>query len=123
MRALTYRKSLRTITLIFFLCFAMVACTDERNIRTKLLKETPIGTEFINVVLFCEKNNLECNKSEKAGYLNQKTKEVIGVKSIWTTYRERKTGRFFITSFAVYWGFDKNGKLVDVWVWKVIDGP
>jgi hypothetical protein len=28
----------------------------------------------------------------------------------------------FITSISVFWAFDEEGKLIDIWVWKTVDG-
>ena len=27
------------------------------------------------------------------------------------------------TDVTAFWGFDGNGRLIDVWVWKTTDGP
>ncbi|WP_124950069.1 hypothetical protein [Sulfuriferula thiophila] len=101
----------------------MTACSSIVQIREHLLEKTPIGTKFDQVISFCASNNLKCYHSDTAGYLNQDTGKVVGVKSIWTGLSERKESPLTVTSISAYWGFDKDGKLIDIWVWKTIDAP
>ena len=44
---------------------------------------------------------------------------VIGEKSISVLIGEYRT--IFTTSVTVFWGFDENSKLIDIYVWKVND--
>lgn len=86
-----------------------------------MLQETPIGTSFDDVKSFCDKAKLKCADSKTAGYLNQDTGQVVGVSSIWAVIEERKDMPMTTTSISAYWGFNKDKKLVDIWVWKTID--
>ena len=47
--------------------------------------------------------------------------ETVGVTSI-----EAEVGRYwlpFCTTVTAFWGFDSEGRLIDVWVWKTPDAP
>lgn len=116
------RRTTRLIIAMLF-GFVLMACREEQGIREKLLKDTPTGTSFEEVKAFCAKSKFKCANSTTAGYLNQDTGQVIGVSSIWAVIDERKSMPMLTTSISAYWGFDKEKKLVDIWVWKTIDGP
>lgn len=108
---------------ILIVVAAITGCVNEDRIRKKLLEKTPIGSDFEQVMAFCASSHIRCHRSETTGYLNQHTGKVVGVKSIWSTISERKDTPLSITSVSAYWGFDENGKLIDIWVWKTIDAP
>ncbi len=116
---------LRILAVVFVLSIGatMTACAEETRVRNELLEKTPIGTTFDQVLSFCASNNLKCRQSNTTGYLNQKTGQIVGVKSIWAVVSERKEMPLSTTSIAAYWGFDKDGRLLDIWVWKTIDAP
>lgn len=116
------RQFVRGITALV-LGLALVACSSEYQMRTQLLEKTPIGSSFDQVLEHCSKFNLKCFQSSTAGYLNQATGKVVGVRSIWAVVDEHKDAPLKIVSIAAYWGFDSNGKLIDIWVWKTIDAP
>jgi hypothetical protein len=102
---------------------ALIACSGEEKARKAILSDTPIGMSFSQVISFCSKNQLKCSFSYTAGYLDQRTGKVVGVKSIWTVLNEYNNSPITISSSSVYWGFDKDDKLIDIWVWKTIDAP
>lgn len=77
---------------------------------------------------------INSQKSWKIAYISEKTgfskqgkgvpSTVVGVKSIRTEigeYRDPQFGFIFITSVTVFWGFDENSKLIDIYVWKTTD--
>ena len=115
--------SLRMLVFATAIGMAMVACSDESHVRSELLQKTPIGTSFEEILSYCANRNLKCRQSNTAGYLNQKTGQVVGVRSIWTVLSERKETPLTISSISAYWGFDKEGRLLDIWVWKTVDAP
>lgn len=102
---------------------ALTACSSEHEMRGQLLKKTPIGSNFDQVLEYCAKSNLKCFQSNNSGYLNQTTGEVVGVRSIWAVIDERHEAPLKIASIAAYWGFDESSSLIDIWVWKTIDAP
>ena len=102
---------------------ALTACSNVGQIRKQLLEKTPIGSDMAKVLMFCALEKLKCNRSDTAGYLDQDTGKGVGVKSIWGVLTERKTTPLTITTVEVYWGFDNDGRLIDIWVWKTTDAP
>ncbi len=107
--------------IVVILIGVLAGCYDEEVLRDEILTKTPIGRSFETVVNYCKVHNLKCIENSNAGYWNQRTNQVIGVRSMRASLPEKRTGLLEITSGTVYWGFDKNGILIDVWVWVVAD--
>lgn len=88
------------------------------------LKElTPLGTSYERAAAVLERRYSKTKKNEKTGFLLQEMthQETVGVKSIEVhlgQYFQLPLGR---TSVDAFWGFDTNGKLIKVWVWKITD--
>ena len=55
------------------------------------------------------------------GFLRRSDNKVIGVDSIEARLAGYRSGIFSSTSITAFWGFDAEGKLIEVWVWKVAD--
>ena len=102
---------------------ALAGCVNESWIRKELLVKTPIGTDMSQALDLCSRENMTCKRSDTAGYLNQDTGKGVGVKSIWGVFLERKTTPLTVITVEVFWGFDKDGKLLDIWVWKTVNAP
>lgn len=111
------------VVIALILGLSLATCANEGRIRAKLLVDTPIGSSFEEVLAFCERRKLKCAQSSTAGYLNQDTGKGVGVRSILTVINERKYTPFTITSISAFWGFDQDGKLLDIWIWKTTDAP
>lgn len=89
-----------------------------------ILQKTPIGTEFNKAIEMAE---LICQKVEiispDFGFYHQGIypNKIIGSMSI-----QCMLGQYLVfpfrTTVTVFWGFDSNGALIDVWVWKTSDG-
>ena len=64
-------KFMRSIIfgLVTTLLFTLTGCIDEKEIRDRDLKETPVGTKFEVVLVYCAAKKLKCDNSKKAGYL------------------------------------------------------
>ena len=117
------KKSILFLIIFAFLASAtLLSCNKEEDFRALLHIKTPIGSNISEVRKFCSSEKFKCNQSDTAGYLNQHTGKVIGVKSIWGVIKEVNIIPLTTTSFSAYWGFDKDGRLLDIWVWKTIDG-
>ena len=108
--------------LLLLLCGSMIGCSNVADVRETTLKRTPVTTSLDDVLKQCAELKLTCRSSKTAGYLNQDTGKVIGTSSIWALVEESKKF-LFIRSTMVYWGFDGQGKLIDVWVWQTTDAP
>ncbi len=101
---------------------------SQGHIRNNTLKLTPIGTSMENVVKIIEskeKWKID-NINYERGYRRPGTpnpadaalgrETIVGEKSIRVLIGEYRN--IFTTSVTVFWGFDENGKLIDVYVWK-----
>jgi len=97
----------------------------ESSIRASLLRSTPLGSTTQEVRTFVERQGwLDRNYIGDAGFLKQGTRApavVVGATSI-----RGELGHYqsmpFQTYVTAFWGFDTNDHLIDVWVWKTVDG-
>jgi hypothetical protein len=92
------------------------------TIETALLRITPLGSSKEDVLRAIEKQGWKHGPIENVGFLKQipsRRMEVVGKKSIEAHLGEY--GFLFRTSVDAFWGFDNEGKLMDVWVWKTTD--
>ena len=97
---------------------------SEADIRTAVLETTPIGMNIDDALKMIE------NKGWETGGINQlrgvsnaeiqQLKENVGAKSIKATIGRYTT--LFETQVIVWWAFDEDSKLVDVFVYKDIHG-
>ncbi|MFE8647291.1 hypothetical protein ACFX58_19615 [Sphingomonas sp. NCPPB 2930] len=117
-----FKKCLGILS-IFIIVGATIACSNEDQVRKRLLLKTPIGSSFDHVLNFCIHKNIKCKHSYNSGYLNQKTNSTVGVMSIWGIVEEYKNTPFTVKSTSAYWGFDASGRLIDIWVWQTTDAP
>lgn len=96
---------------------------SEGQIREQLLQETPIGTHMDDVIKYIESHRKweVVQISHKHGFLHQgiSPRKRIGDKSIRVELGGY--GIVFTTSVTVFWGFNENSELIEIWVWKTID--
>ncbi len=72
---------------------------------------------------FCAVRKLVCKQSLTAGYMNQDSNVVVGSSSIWAVVSEERIAPLMVRSVEAFWGFDREGRLLDIWVWSTIDAP
>lgn len=101
---------------------------SEKIIRSKLLKEIPLGTQMNDVI-----NHINAKKKWKIKWVSNENgfskkednvRKIIGKKAIRTEISEYRDPKFcfvLITNITVFWGFDENSKLIEIWVWKTTD--
>jgi hypothetical protein len=118
---MTFRRYILVLLIAISVGVATLCYNSTYFTRWKLLQETPPGTTSDQVILHCARNNLKCSFSNSAGFLNQDNGQVIGVKSIRTKLSDGRIFPFVTTTVVAFWGFDKDGKLIDIWVWRTID--
>lgn len=97
---------------------------SEESIRSKLLKELPIGTQLSTVHQYIIEKEWEVGSvNENTGFYDQRTRpaSVVGEKSIRASMGDYQDIPFK-ANVTVFWGFDKDSRLIDVWVWKTWDG-
>jgi hypothetical protein len=89
-------------------------------IQAHMLLITPIGTGMEDVINFVESNeNWDVRINYNSGFLKQepgKPRITIGEKSIRVFHGQYST--ILNTFVTVYYGFDENENLIDIWVWK-----
>ena len=112
----------------------------ETIIKTKLLLDTPLGTSTTEVESYIKKKGwIIRHIDENQGFLLQKNTCdlnngsklvrnmfgyddcIVGNKSI-----RASLGNYwaiFTTNVTVFWGFNEEEKLIDIWVWKTSDAP
>ena len=90
-----------------------------------MLKETPVSMKFNKVINKLETMNYDLKVSKNAGFLKQEKgqSKTVGVNSIRVHLGDYWTFPFFRTSVTAFWGFDEDGKLIEIWVWKTTDSP
>ena len=115
------------IMIIIVIALANPLRKSQEQITKDILKLTPIGTDIKDVVHVIETNE----KWEWSGHINPngflkqpappEPRTTVGTQSIRVLIGDYRN--IFVTSVTVFWGFDENSKLVDVWVWKNTDLP
>jgi hypothetical protein len=126
------KSSLAIVTsgiVIIAIGFFVSSCSSlrsESSIRASLLKETPLGSSSSDVRAFVANQGWldRSYAGTNFGFYKQESGEPaheVGVSSIcgqlghyWLPFR---------TDVTAFWGFDTNGHLIDVWVWKTTDAP
>jgi hypothetical protein len=84
----------------------------------------PISTQFADVKKYIEKKGWKIDSvDENNGFWDQRTRpnKEVGVKSIRASLGDYQ-GIPFMANVTVFWGFDKDSRLIDIWVWKTWDG-
>jgi len=104
-------------------------------VRQYVLNLTPIGMSMEDVVEVIEGQEgwKIWHINDEGGYLSQgplvpgwpvsslSGRSVIGEKSIRANIGEYQY--LLVTSVTVFWGFDENSELIEVEIWKTVDGP
>ncbi|MCM2275790.1 MAG: hypothetical protein NDI75_13460 [Candidatus Didemnitutus sp.] len=96
---------------------------SEAAIEKSLLAATPLGSSTREVIHSLEKKGVTAHL-DSVGVYKQKAgapDQVVGVKSIRVFLGEYRSP--LVTSVSAFFAFDAEGKLIDVWVWKTVDGP
>jgi hypothetical protein len=98
---------------------------SRRAIRRDLLVATPIGTQYREALRALQKRFKDVHVNAESGFLRQEPgrEDVVGVRSIEVHLGRCYRFPFGITSVDAFWGFDSEGRLLDVWVWKTTDAP
>ena len=100
---------------------------EPEAIENYVLKLTPLGSNIAAAEQFCRDHQFEkCNTWRDGGFYKQPESgdpTVVGEMHIRGFAGDYPLSEHLIASTSVYWGFDKNEKLIEVWVWKTIDGP
>jgi hypothetical protein len=101
----------------------------DEEIHDWVLMQTPLGSSIDDVSKVMEKNGWkrDLGHQENLGFYKM---GVVGAKSIHADLGIYREWHFPVLAYwdwtclvdvDVYWGFDENGKLIDVWVQKSWD--
>jgi hypothetical protein len=100
---------------------------EPESIEKYVLRATPLGSGIRTAEQFCRDHRFEmCPVSRESGFRKQAVPgypTIVGEMHARGFAGDYPMGEHFIVSTSVFWGFDKNEKLIEVWVWKTIDGP
>jgi hypothetical protein len=98
------------------------------RIRASLLEVTPLASTMTDVRRVLEQKKwLNTKYSGTAGFVKHEPGRPIVV--VGATSLCGLLGEYYefpvplVTSVEAYWGFDRNGTLIEVWVRKTTDGP
>ena len=89
-----------------------------------LLSKTPLGRHITDVREFVSTREWDvAYDSETHGFLDQRDPANLSTVGSMSIRAEVGTywGIPFLTYVTVFWGFDADGKLIDIWVWKTRD--
>jgi hypothetical protein len=96
---------------------------SEASIRASLLRQTPLGSSSSEVRALLEQRGwLNRNYHGTTGYYYQPSTEparTVGVTSLSANLGDY--GFPFRTNVSAFWGFDRDDRLIDIWVWKTTD--
>jgi len=117
--------SLGIISLIAAGCISPLR-QPEARIQASLLQKTPLGETSQEVKEYVEKRGwLDHSYLGNTGFLKQETGSrsvELGTTSIQGNLGHYWSWPVFRTDVTAFWGFDGNGRLIDIWVWKTTDG-
>ena len=109
-------------------CLLFAGCAlwrSETCLQDDLLARVPLGSDISDVrALIRDQSWKVTYDDESRGFLDQRTRpaQIVGAGSIRAEVGNYQglPWRVFVT---VFWGFDADNKLVDIWVWKTHDAP
>lgn len=114
---------------LLFLVATLASCSElrksEEAIKHNILNDVPLGSDMSEVLDFLKDNNREIISVDRnGGFYDQRVRPAkeTGKMSIQSNFGDyRKI--IFRANVTVYFAFDEEGKLIDVWVWKTTDAP
>jgi hypothetical protein len=93
------------------------------RLNQALNQMTPIGSSYDDVWRTVSAKYAKTQRNDNAGFLRQDAPKsrVVGVKSISANIGDYYAFPIGTTSIVAYWGFDRDNRLIDIWVWKSTD--
>jgi hypothetical protein len=122
--------NLRILAIVVW-CGFLQGCASYRNpwkepeaLRQTWLEITPLGSSLAEVEAKLKKRRFEVKKSLNVGFRRQEgsKSEVIGDKSIEVYLGGYRSVTLLTTTVIAIWGFDKDDKLIEIWIWKDVEG-
>jgi hypothetical protein len=100
----------------------------EAALRARLFWSVPLGTPMADVKRFIERNGWTIDTySEDRGFYDQRVRPAVmtGAKHIQASLGDYTAFALIMplrANVTVFWGFDESSRLVDLWVWRNIEG-
>ncbi len=126
-----YKKILVSIIIIVLIIIGVLLSNPlrwpEKSVERYVLNKTPINSSFDEVNIVIENQKWRTSDlSRTHGFYDQrfrpaKTTGDMYIRASLGDYRGISFLFLFETNVTVYWGFNKEGKLIDIWVWKTTD--
>ena len=120
-------KILKIIAAVFVLLVACVAVNrtrySEAHVTGILYQMTPLGTSYDEVLRRVDDNYKFVHPNERTGFLrvDPAGSQVVGVRSLEAHIVDYWHFPIGTTTVDAFWGFDRNNKLIEIWVWKTTD--
>jgi hypothetical protein len=117
------------IIVLIFVFFLRSPKTAEQ-MRADVLKTTPIGMSMEDVVWRANSNRLGIHHidnefgyalSGRASWSFFPDEVVVGEKSVRGFFRDSSNPEFPVSGIQIFWGFDENSKLIDVYIWMPVE--
>ena len=122
-----YKKFITFFISIIILIIAVVLSNplrwSEESIERYVLNKTPINSSFDEVRLVINNHKWKISDSSQThGFYDQRFRpaKITGDMYIRASLGDYQ-GIPFEANVTIYWGFGKDGKLIDVWIWKTWD--
>lgn len=113
--------------LLVLLAMCVLGCNQlrqsEEGLRRNILQQVPLGSDMSVVISYLEANEYRIawiNRDEGFPDRRVKPASISGDMSLRSEFGEYRKG-LSIISVTVFFAFNKNGELVDIWVWKTAD--
>lgn len=116
-------------TLLMCMVLLFAGCSElrksEARIQQDILEVAPIGSDMSTVISMLQQKGYEIVWiNRNSGFSDQRVRpaKVKGEMSIRSNFGDYR-GFIFMVNVTVFFAFDEEGKLLDVWVWKTKDAP
>ena len=129
---LLLRVNVFSIALLVTISFLGLGCkeynylrSDAEVIQSDFLKRFPVGSTMDEIEKSLQAEGMTLKVSKNTGFSRWEKEDFveIGKRSIRVELGEYRSSLLTITSVTAFWAFDEQNKLIEVWVWKTIDGP
>ena len=98
---------------------------SEEKIKSEILSRVPLGSDISAVLDFLKTSNCEIRSvNRNGGFYDQRVTPAkeTGTMSVRANLGDYR-GIICRVNVTVYFAFDKDGRLIDIWVWKITDAP
>ena len=99
---------------------------SDESIRERLLKAAPLGSSLVEVEAVVKSGGWPYVVEREQGFYDQRLRpaQIVGSQHLRASLGDYINIPIPLpTNVTVFWGFDADGRLIDLWVWKTTDGP